>query len=183
LRTQTERLLLRPYEEGDLPVFGAMHGRADVARYLMWEPRDEVAARDALTKNIARTGIDEDRDALCLAAFTRETGAFVGEFVLFMSSRPNRTGETGYIIDPAAAGHGYATEGCLAMLRIGFVQCGMHRIIGRIDARNAASARVLEKCGLRREAHFVRNELVKGEWCDEVVYAVLTDEWQAREDG
>ncbi|MCP2254937.1 hypothetical protein LY13_003709 [Prauserella aidingensis] len=44
---------------------------------------------------------------------------------------------------------------------------------GRLDGRNAASARVLEKLGMRREAHLRENEYVKGEWTDEVVYAVL----------
>ena len=63
------------------------------------------------------------------------------------------------------------------MLRIGFEEAGMHRIIGRIEARNTPSARVLERLGMRREAHFVQNEFVKGEWTDEVVYAVLREEW------
>ena len=55
----------------------------------------------------------------------------------------------------------------------------MHRVVGRLDARNGPSARVLERLGMRREAHFVSNEYVKGEWTDEVVYALLEDEWRA----
>jgi RimJ/RimL family protein N-acetyltransferase len=39
---------------------------------------------------------------------------------------------------------------------------------------------VLERLGMRREAHFVENEFIKGEWADEVVYAMLEDEWRAR---
>ena len=45
--------------------------------------------------------------------------------------------------------------------------------------RNAASARVLERLGMRREAHFVENEWLKGEWTDELVYAMLDREWRA----
>jgi RimJ/RimL family protein N-acetyltransferase len=66
------------------------------------------------------------------------------------------------------------------MLRLGFEGLGLHRIIGRLDGRNRASARVLEKLGMRREAHFVENEYVKGEWTDEVVYAILDREWRSR---
>jgi RimJ/RimL family protein N-acetyltransferase len=55
----------------------------------------------------------------------------------------------------------------------------MHRVIGRTGARNAASARVLEKLGMRLEAHFVENEWVKGEWQSELVYALLEREWRA----
>ena len=51
-------------------------------------------------------------------------------------------------------------------------------IIARLDARNTASARVLEHLGMRREAHFVQNEFFKGEWSDELVYAMLNDEWR-----
>jgi len=57
----------------------------------------------------------------------------------------------------------------------------MHRITGRLDARNVASARVLERAGLRREAHLVENEIVKGEWTDELIYAILRGEWEARQ--
>jgi RimJ/RimL family protein N-acetyltransferase len=66
------------------------------------------------------------------------------------------------------------------MLRLGFEDLGLRRIVGRIDARNAASARVLDRLGMRREAHFAQNEIIKGEWTDEVVYAMLQDEWRAR---
>jgi RimJ/RimL family protein N-acetyltransferase len=67
------------------------------------------------------------------------------------------------------------------LLRLGFTDYGLHRIIGRLDARNTASARVLERLGMRREAHFVENEIVKGEWTDEVVYAMLEDEWRSQQ--
>ena len=63
------------------------------------------------------------------------------------------------------------------MLAIGFDGLGLHRIVGRLDARNRASARVLERLGMRREAHLVENEHVKGEWTDELVYALLAREW------
>jgi RimJ/RimL family protein N-acetyltransferase len=53
----------------------------------------------------------------------------------------------------------------------------MHRIIGRLDARNTGSANLLKRLCLRQEAHFVRNEFIKGEWTDELVFALLADEW------
>jgi RimJ/RimL family protein N-acetyltransferase len=64
------------------------------------------------------------------------------------------------------------------LLRVGFEELDMHRIIGRLDARNAGSANLLQRLGLRQEAHFVRNEFIKGEWTDELVFAILAEEWQ-----
>jgi len=55
---------------------------------------------------------------------------------------------------------------------------GFHRVVGRLEARNAPSARVLEKLGMRLEAHLVENEWVKNEWQSELVYAILDREWQ-----
>jgi len=66
------------------------------------------------------------------------------------------------------------------LLRIAFDDLGLHRVFGSVEARNAASARVLGKLGMRREAHFVENEFVKGEWQSELVYAILANEWRAR---
>lgn len=79
---------------------------------------------------------------------------------------------------PEFGGRGYATEAAAVMLRLGFGDLGLHRITGRLDARNTASARVLERLGMRREAHFVQNEIVKGEWTGELVYAMTEDEWR-----
>ena len=53
-------------------------------------------------------------------------------------------------------------------------------MIGRLEARNAASARVLEKLGLRLEAHLVENEWVKDEWQSGLGYAILDREWRAQ---
>jgi RimJ/RimL family protein N-acetyltransferase len=63
------------------------------------------------------------------------------------------------------------------MLDFAFAIMGVHRVVGRTEARNTGSARVLEKLGMRREAHFVENEWVKGEWQSELVYAVQAAEW------
>jgi RimJ/RimL family protein N-acetyltransferase len=83
-------------------------------------------------------------------------------------------------VHPDHQGHGYATEATGLVLRLGFEELGLHRIVGRLDARNVASAGVLERLGMRREAHLRENEFVKGEWVDELVYAMLASEWRER---
>lgn len=176
---RTARLHLRPYRGEDFPVFAEMHGRAEVARYLLWPPRDAHASRVAFDRH-ATLRLEKDGDAITLSGWRRDTGGFVGEFVLFLRSVEHRGGEVGYILHPDATGQGLATEGAEAMLSVGFDVLGLHRVIGRIDARNDASARVLTRLGMREEAHFRRNEWVKGEWTDEAVYAVLAQEWSSR---
>jgi RimJ/RimL family protein N-acetyltransferase len=183
LPIKTERLLLRRYAEDDLDDLYDIQSRPDVARYLYWGPRDRDQVRDSLGKKIASNTLRAEGDDLTLAVVLPETGTVIGDVLLMWVSREYRQGEIGYIFHPGHGGHGYATEAAAVMLRLGFEGLGMHRIVGRLDGRNAASARVLERLGMRREAHLVENELVKGEWTDEVIYAMLEDEWRARHGG
>ena len=83
------------------------------------------------------------------------------------------------MVHPEHHGRGYGKEGALLLLRLGFEELRLHRIVGRCDARNAASARLMERLGMRREAHLLENEFVKGEWADELDYAMLEREWAA----
>ena len=110
----------------------------------------------------------------------REDGVLVGDVMFIWQSEEDRCGEIGYVIDPAHAGRGYATEAARAMLAMGFEQLGMHRMIGSIDSRNTGSATVLRKLGMRQEAVLVENEWFKGEWTTEVDFAILDHEWRAR---
>jgi RimJ/RimL family protein N-acetyltransferase len=173
----TERLLLRPFVPGDLDALVAIHGRADVVRYLYGDVRGRDELRGVLGEKMQRAALAKEGDALNLAAVRTDTGELIGDVTLFWRSEEHRGGEVGYIFNPDHGGHGFATEAARALLRIGFEELGLHRIVGRLDARNHASARVLERLGMRREAHFVENELVKGEWADEVVYAMLDGDW------
>lgn len=66
------------------------------------------------------------------------------------------------------------------MLMLRFATIGWHRIIGSCAARDHPSARLTERIGMPREARFVPNQIVKGQWADELVYAILDHEWRAR---
>jgi RimJ/RimL family protein N-acetyltransferase len=175
----TERLHLRPFTHDDLHALHAYESRPDVARYLYWEPRDLDAVRTHLDRKTTRVTLHDEGDALDIAVTLRTDGQLIGNAVLIWTSKQHRQGEIGYILHPDHHGHGYATEAARELLRLGFEGLGLHRLVGRLDGRNTASARVLEKLGMRREAHLVHNEHVKGEWTDEIIYAMLETEWTA----
>jgi ribosomal-protein-alanine N-acetyltransferase len=75
------------------------------------------------------------------------TGTFVGWFCLKYVPQTVEI-EVGYRLAPDAWGRGYATEGARALVRYGFDQLGLDRIIGLTHPDNAASQRVLQKAGL-----------------------------------
>ena len=180
LPLETDRLTLRPFEDGDAEALYAIQRRPDVTRYLYWGPRTRADVRRMIERRKGLTGFERGGDALVLAATIRASGALIGDVMLSWLSEEHAQGEVGYVLHPDHHGHGYATEMSAAMLEVGFGGLGLHRIIGRCDARNAASTRVMERLGMRREAHFVENEFIKGEWAGELVYAILAEEWAAR---
>jgi RimJ/RimL family protein N-acetyltransferase len=180
---ETERLVLRPFTTDDFDSLYAYQSRADVARWLLWDARTEEEVRRALAAKIASVAIADEGDVLALAITRKDTGALVGDVILDLVSRDQRTGEIGYIVHPDHQGLGFTTEACREVLRIAFDELGLHRVIGRIEPRNVASGRVLEKLGMRREATFVENEFVKGEWQSEAVFAILDHEWRDRRRG
>jgi RimJ/RimL family protein N-acetyltransferase len=174
---RTERLILRHFTSSDLEAVYDMQSRPEVARYLYWSPRDRRGAAESLQEKVKCTRIEAEGDILNLAAERAPGGPVIGDLMLHYVSAKHRQAEIGYIFHPEAQGQGLATEAARAMVDLAFGALEAHRVFGQIDARNTASARVLERLGLRREAHLVENEWVKGEWTDEVIYAVLADEW------
>jgi RimJ/RimL family protein N-acetyltransferase len=180
---ETARLTLRAFTPDDLGDVYAYHSRPEVARYLHWEARDLRQVREALAEQCRETTLDAEGDWLTFAVVWREAGRVVGEVGLQWLSREHRQGETGFVFNPDYQGRGLATEAAECMLAVGFESLGWHRIVGCCDARNRASARLMERIGMRREAHLRHSEMVKGEWTDELVYAILADEWKERRSG
>jgi RimJ/RimL family protein N-acetyltransferase len=177
----TERLTLRHFTEHDFDALHSWQSRDDVTRHLLYSARSADEVRAALKLRVASRTIRLDGDTLAFLVLRNDNGAAVGEVNINLVAAEHRAGEIGYVLHPSAHGNGFATEAAREMLRIGFEELRLHRIVGRLDAVNTASARVLEKLGMRKEAHLVDNEWLKGEWSSEAVYAMLSREWFAGE--
>jgi RimJ/RimL family protein N-acetyltransferase len=173
----TERLLLRPLTLADAPAIHTYQSREDVCRYIPYSPRslDEVTT----WLSSARSSLDEPGQAILLAVVRAADNLLIGDVMLAWRSAEHGTGEIGYVLDPRHTGNGYATEATSALLQLGFDGLKLHRIIARIDARNLASAAVLQRIGMRQEAYLRENEWFKGAWSDEIDFAVLASEWRS----
>lgn len=89
-------------------------------------------------------------------------------------------GDLGYLVDPAHAGNGFATEIAGAMLDLAFTELGLHRVTAGCFAGNVGSWRVMEKLGMRREQHGVRDSWhAELGWIDGFTYGILAEEWAA----
>jgi RimJ/RimL family protein N-acetyltransferase len=175
----TARLLLRPFTPDDLDALNSFQSRADVARYLYWSPRSRAESAAALAKRIHSATLTKEGQFLAVAVELASSGRLIGDLNLEWVSSEHRQGEIGFVFHPDHHGKGLAAEAVTELLRLGFEDLGLHRIVGRCDGRNAASIALMERLGMRKEAHLKENEFVKGEWTDELIYAMLEDEWKA----
>ncbi|SOE11906.1 Protein N-acetyltransferase, RimJ/RimL family [Streptomyces sp. 2323.1] len=178
---RTERLDLRPVADDDFAAIHAYRRRPEVSRYLYSDPFDEAASREFVASRSTRTTLRESGDGLQLAVVVRDSGTLVGDVTFVWKSSAHRQGGIGYVFHPDHAGHGYATEASRALLQLGFEELQLHRIQAELDGRNTASARLLERLGMRREGHLRENEFLDGGWADEVIYAMLAREWRAQQ--
>ena len=127
-----------------------------------------------IAERLGNVALVKGGDHLSLVvALAEEPDTPIGTAMFKWVSEEHAQAEVGYTLHPDHQGKGYATELSRALVDLGFRETELHRIIGRLDARNIASRRVLEKAGMRVEAHLVENELVKGEWTDELICALL----------
>jgi RimJ/RimL family protein N-acetyltransferase len=129
-----------------------------------------------------------DPDRLAVTLVVEKDGALIGDLMLMIQDawsqkevREQAAGtqaEIGWVIDPDHSGRGYATEAARALIETCFGPLGLRRVIAQCFADNTASWRVMEKVGMRREDHAVRESLHRSRgWLDGYRYALLADEW------
>ena len=152
------------------------------ARYLKYSPRTRRTAeqaQDFVRGFIAWQG-ERPRTKYQLAIVFRAEGRLIGTCGIRMESVDFRRANIGYEITPTYWGKGYATEAARAIVAFGFLELRLHRIWARCVAENAASYRVLEKLGMRREGRLREEEWMKGRWWDTLVYGILDHEWRSQ---
>jgi RimJ/RimL family protein N-acetyltransferase len=177
---RTDRLLLRRFRADDAGTLAAYRSLPEVARYQSWDaPYPEAQARE-LVAGLGRVHPDTRGEWFAFAVTDPATGAVLGDVAACTDGDDPRLATFGVTFSPAAQGHGFATEAVTALLDYLFLDRGKHRVTADCDARNSASAALLERVGMRREAHHLRSAWWKGEWTDEYVYAVLAEEWPTR---
>ncbi len=175
LPRRTERLLLRPFRHGDEADVLAYRSREDVVRYMHAEPLPEDAAEAFIAERLGATQIAADNDGIILAV--EHDGRVIGDVVIRTGQLADRQAEIGWAFNPEYHGRGFAAEAARELLVLAFCDLGMHRAWAQIDPRNRASARLCERLGMRKEAHFVQDMWFKGAWGDTTIYALLAAEW------
>lgn len=176
LPIETDRLILRKYEDTDVRDVVEYSSDPTIAEDVDWEPTEE-GVKEFIAK---QRDIYPDKDPkwLDLAIELKEEKKVIGTIGIGVVSREHRQGIVGWALGVAYQRKGYATEAARAIVEFGFSSLGLHRIIAKSDEKNTRSWLLMERIGMRREAHFKHSKFEKGEWRSKLVYAVLADEWK-----
>jgi RimJ/RimL family protein N-acetyltransferase len=185
VRLVSDRLVLREIEETDLKAIHGYWSTPEVGRFM-----PKGALSDEGAKSLVRKALSEryaqPRRYFRLAITMKDGAELIGDCQLRISD-PNNSEDLsriigqayiGFFFDKRFWGRGYATEVAKTLLVFGFQQVHLARVFAWCDTENTASIRVLEKAGMKREAHFRKSVLIQGEWRDCYVYGCLDDEWK-----
>lgn len=175
---RTERLSLRPARADDLESVWRYRRLDAVNRWITSAPATLEAFRELW--------VDDERLAKTL--IVELDGAVIGDLMLAVEDAWAQTevanqaqrvqAELGWCLHPEHGGRGYATEAVRELIRLCFAELGLRRVTAGCFADNDASWRLMERIGMRREIHTVRESLHRtGQWLDGYGYALLADEW------
>ena len=170
-----ERLLLREFRDDDFEAVHAYGSDPDVVRYLPWGPNTESDTRRFLARAHCYRASDP-RLSFELAVVRRETRDLIGGVGLH---KDGSNAVLGYCGGRSAWGHGYSTEASRLLVEFGFGSLDIHRVWAVCDPDNTAAANVLRKLGMRQEGHLREAILIRGEWRDSLIFAILESEWAA----
>jgi len=178
-RLTTARLILEDLKEDDLENIRRIATDPEVMRYvLIWLEDDDQIAR------FLQRGIDEAkknvRTSFFLSARVLETGEFAGLTFLEIDPELPTTGEVGIVLLPNYQASGYGKEILMKFMEFGFETLSLHRVFGKCDALNSASARLMEQCGMTYEGTIREHVWLRDHWRSTRYYGMLAGEYAAR---
>ena len=171
----TDRLIIRFAKPDDAEAIYSYRSDVIVNQYQGWFPESAEEVRDYI-KNMPTT-FDVANVCLQFAIIKKDENLLIGDMGIIFSNHNNLQAEIGCTLHKDLQGKGYATEALRAMINIFFLTLNKHRVIASIDPENTASIRLIERLGFRKEGHFKESYFLRGEWVDDVIYAILRKEW------
>ncbi|MGW8251027.1 MAG: GNAT family N-acetyltransferase [Anaerolineales bacterium] len=177
LKLETERLLLRPLRMKDAVLFSEYRSDPQVARYQGWTtPFSLVQARQFI-REMKTVLPGTPGQWFQLAIELKKERQMIGDCAFVILEKDAMQAEIGFTLAQPYQGQGYASEAVRRLLTYLLVENNLHRVRANCDEENLASANLLERVGMRREAHFIKSLWFKGRWSSEYWYAILRHEW------
>jgi putative acetyltransferase len=169
----TPRLVLSPLAEDDAQPLFDYRSDLIVQRFQYFEPELLDDARKFIAADSA-----EMATWLQFGIRLKETAELAGDIGFRRTSADPRQAEIGITVAPGHQHRGIAAEAVRGLLGYLFGTLTLHRAYASVDPRNEPSTKLFERLGLRQEAHLRQSLWFKGEWADDMIFAILATEWE-----
>lgn len=173
---ESDRLLLRDWMRADWKEAQVYSSDSEVCKHMIWGPNTERDTKDFIDTAIEISRI-KPRRGYELAVVHREDNRVIGGCGMQIVGPTGTTAMIGYVLNREYWGRGIMTEAADLLMEFGFGKLNLHRIYATCDTENKASERIMQKLGMRREGHFVKDTFIKERWRDSYLYAILEEEW------
>jgi RimJ/RimL family protein N-acetyltransferase len=167
---QTKRLILRRLTVEDAAPLCSYRSLLEIYRYQNFRPTTIAESRAFIEATAAETNIPDTWYQLGI--FLADERVLIGDIGIHFPAGDEGTVELGCTLVPGYQGCGYATEALTAVIGYLFTSQGKDRVIFSIDPRNAPSRRLAERLGMRQASFSEKSILIRGEWCDDLVYEI-----------
>lgn len=170
---ETNRLVLREANAGDIPFFYALVHNEEAARYQIWRYSTDINEYGRIFMDALEESASPRRTTYELVVTIDHQP--IGYCGFMIDSADDARAELFYAYIPDAWGRGYASEAAIAMSDFALDDVGVHRLWATAHPSNIASQRVLEKCGMTQEGVMRNYRYMHGEWADRLLYARIND--------
>ena len=176
LLIQSEKLILRPVRIEDAEIIFGYRSNAIINRFQGWIPETIDDVQDFFLNKVSAE-IDQPDTWFQLAIIRKDNGELIGDIGIHFLESGSFQVEIGCTLNFNQHGKGFATEALTETLNFLFQKLNKHRVIASIDPRNEKSIQLVERLGMRKEAHFRKSLWINNEWVDDLVYAILMEDW------
>ncbi|PKO19255.1 MAG: GNAT family N-acetyltransferase [Chloroflexi bacterium HGW-Chloroflexi-10] len=180
LNLETPRLILRSFQMTDVDVFAAYRSDPEIAEYQGWEAPYSRAQAVLFIEEMNKIRPGTPGEWYQLAITLKEDGRMLGDCAFYVMAEDERQAEIGFTLAKENHGKGFATEAVTRLLAYLFEDLNLHRVRAICDVENTDSFKVMERVGMRREAHFIEHLWYKNRWSSEYWFAILQSEWNQR---
>ncbi|RLJ32456.1 RimJ/RimL family protein N-acetyltransferase [Chryseobacterium sp. 7] len=178
MQLYTERLLLRDITLDDKQDIFNYRSDAEANKFQGWIPETLEDVESFIQRNNKEFNQPESWYQLLIT--DKESKEVIGDIGVHFIGDENVQAEFGITLNTSFQGKGYASEAIKRIIDYLFNDLHKHRITASVDPDNTASIQLMERIGLRKEGHFVKSLFWKNNWVDDVIYAVLREEWLKR---
>ncbi|KQT23302.1 GNAT family acetyltransferase [Chryseobacterium sp. Leaf405] len=175
MQLETERLLLRDITIDDKQAIFDYRSDVETNKFQSWIPETLEDVESFIQRNNKEFNQPESWYQVLIT--NRQTKAVIGDIGIHFFGIENLQVELGITLNKNFHGKGFASEALNRVVDFLFNDLKKHRIMTSIDPDNVDSMNLMERIGFRKEGHFVKSLFWKNNWVDDVIYALLQEDW------